>query len=223
VGIASSKDGKLLASTDAQQSVKLWDIKKAVELSSARLKEDEWFEHVAFSPDGKTLALAGGSSMTPAWGEVRILEVPTLRKQYALSGVQNAVSSLAHSPDSKLLAVSTTSDQTVTVWDLSTKKKAAVWSTGIAAVQSVAFGPRGDMLVTSGMQPNPANFFATLGEARFWRIKDGHIETREHFAAIRAEGSIDYVAISPDGKLCATGGRFCRLAVWNLLDLRKSD
>ena len=222
VGIASSRDGNLLASTDAQRSVRLWDINKGVELSSVEIKEGEWFEHVAFSPDGKTLALAGGSVVSPAWGEVRIVDVPMLRTRFTLSGLQNAVKSMAYSPDGKLLAAST-HDETVTVWDLSTKKKVTEWSTGISAVYSTAFGPRGDMIVTSGMQPNPADFFTTLGEARFWKINDGNIETREHFAAIRAEGSIDYVALSPDGKLCATGGRFCDLAVWNLLDLRKSD
>jgi WD40 repeat protein len=129
---------------------------------------------------------------------------------------------MAFSPDDKLL-VASCNYEPVTMWELGTQKKLAIWDSGIDNVRSLAFGPGGEMLVTAGTQPHPTEGCSTLGEARFWKVKDGNVETGKPFASIRAEGSIDFVAISPNGKLCATGGRFCNLSVWNMLGLRASD
>jgi WD40 repeat protein len=88
-GIASS--GDLLASTDAEHTIKLWDLRKGVELTLVLLKKGEWFEHIAFSHDGKTIAIGGGAVESPPWGEIRVLDVPSLRTRFTLRGLGHAV------------------------------------------------------------------------------------------------------------------------------------
>jgi WD40 repeat protein len=212
--IAVAPDENTLLSTD-WETVKLWDLKNGIELRSVPLKKDAMFNGLVFSPDGKTVAVAGGSSRVPSWGEVRILDVPDLRTRRVFGDFEVPPPSIAISADSKLLLAAGYSGR-VDLWELSSGKPLATWMSGIANIDCVAFAPGGDMLVTSGSQPNPANFFMPLGEARFWKVTNGNVETGKPVAIITDEGSMDHIAISPDGKYCATAGRDCALRLWSL-------
>src|SRR5438128_8667731 len=59
--VVVAPDESMLLSTD-WETVKLWDLKKGVELSSVPLKNEAIVNDLAFSPDGKTVAVAGGSN-----------------------------------------------------------------------------------------------------------------------------------------------------------------
>src|SRR5262249_42012947 len=57
---------------------------------------------VAFSPDGKTLALGGGLAGQP--GEIQLWDVATGKEQATLKGHTDGVNCVAFSPDGKTLA-----------------------------------------------------------------------------------------------------------------------
>ena len=69
---------------------------------------------VAFSPDGKTLASAGGSFDKP--GELKLWDTATGAARATLAGHEGYVHSVAFSPDGKTLA-SGGYDGTVRLWD----------------------------------------------------------------------------------------------------------
>ncbi len=77
-------------------------------------REEDVFQTLAFSPDGKYLA-AGGR-----W-EVRVWNVGTGKESAKFEGHRAGISSLAFSPDGKQLA-SASADSTVLIWDVSALK-----------------------------------------------------------------------------------------------------
>ena len=67
---------------------------------------------VAFSPDGKTLASAGGENV------IRLWDLATYKTVRTLEGHTDGVECLAFSPDGKILA-SGSRDKTIRLWEMS--------------------------------------------------------------------------------------------------------
>ena len=71
-GLAVDAQGRWLASTSGDKTVKLWDLATGKERVTLPGAEAVW--SVAFSPDGRLLASAGGS-ITNAPGELRVWDI----------------------------------------------------------------------------------------------------------------------------------------------------
>src|SRR5205823_5623762 len=75
---------------------------------------------VAYRPDGKELASAGGEFNRD--GEIKIWEIHTGKLLRTLSGHKNAVTCLAYHPNQPILA-SGSRDRTIRLWNLDTGKE----------------------------------------------------------------------------------------------------
>jgi WD40 repeat protein len=104
-----SPDGKVIVTTTAD-TLLAQETASGKELFRLRAKGG-WQTPVAFSPNGKVLAVADPD------GTIRLVEVTTGKERRSLRGHQGAVRALAYSRDGKVLA-SGSVDTTILLWDV---------------------------------------------------------------------------------------------------------
>jgi WD40 repeat protein/tetratricopeptide (TPR) repeat protein len=151
-----SPDGKLLAIGSRQGTAILWSTetwKPARTLSNpdkdtvfSGSQQAGMIDDVAFSPDGKTLAIASRER------NVHLFDVATGTLLDTLKGHPSAVQAVVFSPDGRTLA-SGGSDQTVRLWNVQTGRELMQLDPGnveLGSVLTLAFSPDGKLLLTGG-------------------------------------------------------------------------
>ncbi|MFD7170005.1 WD40 repeat domain-containing protein [Streptomyces violascens] len=153
------------------------------------------FDAVAFSPDGRYLALGGTDGAVylqdPATGNA---------KAGPLVGHRDIVRGLAFSADGRLLA-SSADDSTVWLWDVTFRSPVGGSLPDCEGIpQSVAFSPDGRLLAAGGL----------AGHVHVWDTA-----TREIVKTLNARPTeLGGVAFSPDGALLAASGQNGPLRLW---------
>lgn len=196
-----SPDGKTLAisfqrpfSEGVQtDKVELWDLKTGNVKRRLELDHGGCMAGLAFSLDGKTLAVTGHGDRGTTGG-VRLIDVESGSQKKALRVEKAIVAEVAFSPDGETLA-STSSGmdkQEVLLWDVSAGKVKKVLESTSEDVLSLAFSPDGKRLAGGG-----AN-----GQLELWDLKTGKA------TALPSPSELtDKLAFSPDGKYLAASGR----------------
>src|SRR5262249_18790483 len=135
------------------------------------------WSHVAFAPDGQTLAITG--SEAPG---VKLCDTATLQERARLRGVERAVVCVAYSPDGRLLA-GASYDSTVYVWDVATGALRHPPRGHANEVYSVAFAPDGRTLASAGQDRT----------VKLWDVATG----QEKATLTGHTGPINVVAYAP--------------------------
>jgi WD40 repeat protein len=223
-GIAFSPDGKLLASGDAQATIRIWDVAAGKELHVIDMKSMPENLSLTFSPDSKALACAGAwndLSFLPKGGIniqgieverkegyfVLVWDTTTGKELHRLGGLQDKIKSVAFSPDGKKVAAASR-DGRICLWDAATGDELLFivahpthTDVGSASSPCVAFSPDGKMLASA----------STDRTVRLWDTK-----TAKELGAYQAEGGLYTVAFSSDGKVLITGGADTTVLLWDL-------
>jgi WD40 repeat protein/pimeloyl-ACP methyl ester carboxylesterase len=199
--IAVSPADDLLATCAFDGSSYLWNMTSGQLIATiTQANSADSVHSLAFSPDGKTLALGSGDGIV-------LRDVTTMGTIGTINWVGNgAVSSLAFSPDGKTLAAADLGGNGAYLWDVASGSQIALLSTSIGAVAAVAFSPDGKTLAVGGDN-------GTV----LWDVAAQHPITT---LGTSGSGPIISAAFSPDGKTLATGG-FTGAVLWNVATQHK--
>ena len=221
--IAFSPDSQTLVASTLD-SITLWHVEKQQRLAHTKMSA----LHLAYSPDGATLALAGR--------EIIFLDPRTGKTKLTMKGHRNGTTGIAFSADNQLFA-SGGMDGLVTIGSLATRRLIANFEHQ-SQVRGLAFSPDGETLATIawGDPQSPRALY-------LWQIRTGrklaeikcHTEKNLVFSAdgryLAVDGLIldtntlneryDFkermVAFSPDGALAATcRSDFNSIGLWDM-------
>jgi WD40 repeat protein/beta-lactamase regulating signal transducer with metallopeptidase domain len=207
--VAFSPDGKLLASSsgtfgqkDQPGRIKVWDVNTGEELFAlATDKHESLIVSVAFSPDGKWLASAGWEGVVNIWKVDGFTHVTTLKAN------AKPVRSLAFHPKNGLLAAAGF-DGTIRLYDSATWKETGKFTTDGPLINAISFSTDGKRLAAvynkqTGPDDNPLDGKDPAPGAVVWDF-----ESKKEIVKLSKDirGKMLSGALSPDGKLLATGG-----------------
>jgi WD40 repeat protein len=212
---ALSADGKTLATGNDAGEVLLWTLASGARLPFrathppvkpvpqpgvvvAAPLGTPWIRHLAFAPDGKSIASCANGDVVRAW------DVRTGKELWHLDAKLTRDGLFAFSPNGKLLAVETPRPRGgprygsagITLWEVATQKP-AVELEGLGGAYHLAFSPDGRW------------FAAGVGDCRVWDVRNGRLQFRAQMGS-----SLSELAFSQDGKLLACLA--CGLTLWDV-------
>jgi uncharacterized protein with WD repeat len=161
--------------------------------------EAEDVRAVAFSPDGKLLAAAGG--LPARSGEVKIWDVAERAPLRTIAGHADCIYAVEFAPDGKSIATASY-DKLIKLWDVESGKEIRTLKDHIDAVYALAFTPDGKRLVSAS---------ADRG-VKIWDVASGE---RLYTLSEPTDG-LSTLALDPAGKRVAAAGLDRTIRVWSL-------
>jgi WD40 repeat protein len=215
--MAFSPQGTVLT-TGGDLTVKLWDpvnlklqaTLQAFEKSPPNVG-DRWIICLAFSPDGKTLAVATGDNALTLW-DVGTGQVRAVLKQPDGGGLY--VWALAFAPDGKTLAAAN-GDGTVQLWDMAKGKPRLILRGHKDSAVPLAYSPDGRSLATGGLDGTPRLWDPLTGQLR--AVLRGRLKEEPAGTDRSAKSSppvISSLSFSPDGRVLAAGHNDRSVTLW---------
>jgi WD40 repeat protein len=208
--LATSSDGRWLATGSKDHTVRLWDLRALPQRRSTILRRHAApISHLAFSSDCRWLVTGSEDSTACLWD----LNAPALSwTPVLLPGNGRPISKLAMSLDGRWLAIVFSADAksaaSARLWNLSAGPNAAtsLELTGHGRqIQAVAISPKSRWLA-----------MAVDDAIHLWDL-DARVPAIASLGRQCRHGAITAASFTPDGKWLITSGRDGAARLWNLL------
>jgi WD40 repeat protein len=160
----------------------------------------DWTQSLAFSPEGRTLAIGCHNRGHRLSHFITVVEIPSRQELHSFKGLNSYVSSLNFSPDGRTLAAACGS--VVRVWSMPEGRELLAASHGRHYIHAVAFTPDGKFLATGHGD----------GLVRFWQTTDWTPSSSFDWGI----GPVNSLAIAADGMRAAAGSSKGKVVVWDV-------
>jgi WD40 repeat protein len=194
-GLAFSPDGKRLASTSLDGTVRIWSLTPGEETVAITGPGAGYGTRVVYNPNGKEFATNGGDGTATIWS------AGTGEPRLRLTGHDGEVMSMAFSPDGKRFATGSL-DATAILWDTASGQKLLTLPGHEDGVRDIVFSLDGSLIATGSFD----------GSARIWNATT----SAELLKITGHEGIVLGVAFNPDGTQLATASSDGSSKIWDV-------
>jgi WD40 repeat protein len=196
--IAITPDGKTLAFSQDDGTVRFLDVESAAEVLQDKLTRRA-AQALAFSPDGSTLAVAGGRDESAFF----LWEWDSGKKPRRIKIQERGVRTFAFSPDGMKLVTGSEDKEVVRLWEAESGRLLHTWKVSNSGDAYVAYSPDGKMVAAAcGLHAHAVIFW------------DPDTGKELHRLAMGTDGA-SRIAFSPDSKRIAIG-TVARVRVWDM-------
>ena len=194
--VAISPDGKLIASSGFDGTIKLWSFNSGQELKTMKVEKGSSINSLVFSPDGKILASCTGNKIN-FWGMPAGKEIKTFQNGCSAMTPERTIAFL---PDGQTLAV--LNSESVKLISIDSGKELRKIEQS-STFETLAISPNGK----------------TIAWGSDSLIKIWNIENQQDIKVLSGhESGIHSLAFSPDGKTLASGSNDNDIKFWSLQD-----
>jgi WD40 repeat protein/DNA-binding Lrp family transcriptional regulator len=192
-----SADGRTLAVVQMPGKLSLWDVMDGKELPKTP-KLPAPVAVAVFAPMGRTLVSASVA------GHLHFWDCDKGQEKHEMRNVQTSIRLLAAAGDGAIVAWCG-NDRRVVLWDAKAGKELRQFRPQGNTISELLFSPDGETLLVAGS--------AGVSMADGWRPPASSDRIGQMTPAIRI-GSVLAVAMSPDGRMLATGGQDGAVRLW---------